>query len=378
MQLACEQYGLSDFGDDDAKEGLSCLLESVRRDARLNVAGRIAFHADTLRLLGNLLWLVEVRKRNPEIAREEIRAPIIITGLPRTASTFLQALFMQDPAVRSPRVWEVAYPRPAKLTTLRRRNVWETKIRRQLKWLDFIEPEFQYVHPLEPNSPQECTEILSNVFESLRFDSTYDVPTYRHWVDSRSSKRAYEFHRRFLQVLQYRRSGRRWVLKSPDHVFAMAGLMHAYPDAKIIVTHRDPAKVIPSVAAQTMILHGLFSDAVTVGAVTEKVYKRWLDGAEKLIKMGKGEMGPIRDIKHVFYEDLVRDPLAKMEQLYDSLEMDLSDEARTAMSAYLRRSASGKYQPNRFRKEAGAVLTPAAVRDGFSAYIRTFDIALEA
>lgn len=377
IEQATQRTGLRDFGHPALRAALESLIESVRSDARLNYFGRLTFHFDTLRLLANLLWTAEFRARNPAVTSKPIPKPVFITGLPRTASSFLQTLFMQDPANRCPRVWEVAYPRPAARRGLAAGAGWERKVRRELGWLNLLEPDFQNVHPLRADSPQECTEILSNVLESLRFDSTYDVPSYRGWLDGRSGEEAYAFHRRFLQQLQFGSEARRWVLKSPDHIFFADAILHTYPDARIVLTHRDPARVIPSVAAQTMVLHGLFSDKVDADAVTRKVLERWITGSEKLVELSRLERDGAYKFAHVFYEDLVRDPPATMEALYRSLELPFSTGFKNRLREHLGRSGAGKYRGNRYETSIQALSRPDDVRSRFAPYITAFDIRPE-
>ena len=133
-----------------------------------------------------------------------------------------------------PRVWQTIYPYPD-LTrptgTDRRRQ----RVDRQLLFFSFLSPEFRRMHPIDADSPQECSEITSHVFTSLRFDTTYTVPNYRNWLDKNGHVDAYRFHKRFLQHLQYQAHRRvRWVLKCPDHIFALEAIRFVYPDARLV------------------------------------------------------------------------------------------------------------------------------------------------
>ena len=122
-----------------------------------------------------------------------------------------------------------------------------------------LAPEFRGLHPLDATSPQECSEITAHVFRSLRFDTTYRIPTYRHWLDQASHVPAYRFHRRFLQHLQHQAPGGRWVVKCPEHLFALDAIRAVYPDARLVFVHRDPVKVLLSVAKLTEVLRRPFT-----------------------------------------------------------------------------------------------------------------------
>lgn len=373
LQLAQQATGLDDFGYRGLTEGLEQLLASAINDAGLNYIGRKSFHLDTLRLLGNLLWLTEERKQIPEIRDIEISAPVFIMGLPRTASTFLHSLLMQDPAHRAPRIWEVTYPCPQSALD-RSGDDRRARMQRNLLWLDFLEPDFQSAYPATSESPQECSEILSNVFASLRFDTTYDIPSYLAWMDGRSHENAYAFHRRFLQHLHHHNGGGRWILKCPDHVFFYNDILRVYPDARLIVTHRDPSKVIPSVAALTMILQGLFSDHTEATRVANRVLDRWVLGSRRIIDIARGTHARQKNVLHVFYEELTADPLATLGRIYAFLGSPLSPEVRARVRNYLTHPGAGGYHSNRYARHFKTLLPAPLVRERFHEYLDYFGI----
>ena len=97
--------------------------------------------------------------------------------------------------------------------------------------------------------PQECIVLTASEFMSIRFEMCFDVASYQEWLLHEDMTGAYHWHRRFLQHLQSRCRGERWVLKSPGHLGAIDALLAVYPDAMIVQTHRDPKRVVPSVAS---------------------------------------------------------------------------------------------------------------------------------
>ncbi len=376
LEEAVRETGLEDFGEPPVELPLRKLSESIIDEARLSHLGRLSFLWDTSRLLVNRLWVTETLHRFPSIEQERVSAPVFITGLPRTASTFLQTLFLQDPANRLPRVWEVTYPRPGREYPPDFR-VWQRKVRRELTWFDFLEPEFQSVYPTTWDSPQECSEILSHSFESYRFDGTYEIPSYIQWVDQRDPEPAYILHRRFLQLLQHRGGSGRWVLKAPDHVFTLNGLLRTYPEARIIVTHRDPASVLPSVVALTALLHGLFSDETGLEQICHKVTDRWEEGAKRIVSLAEAPASREGRVTHVFYDELTRDPVGVLERLYGFLGWPWSEEQHSVFRRYLTSSRAGRYRPNRFQMLLAKKMPPELIRKRFSDYLAKFGIRSE-
>ncbi len=218
LKKACKKTGLHDFGDDSLRQRLGILLHSFRTDAHLNFIGRVCAVNDILRLLCNRLRLQEDRKRHPEIAAQTIRRPLFITGLPRTGSTLLHSLLAQDPASRSPKVWEVMHPSPPPETASYDSDPRLAETDRELKWVDILMPDFKTAHLLDARLPQECIAITGLSFMSYVFESMYFVTSYRLWHEDRDKLPAYEFHREFLQHLQWRCPGSHWVLKAPSHL----------------------------------------------------------------------------------------------------------------------------------------------------------------
>lgn len=362
VHLATGRTKLTDFGDFSPESHLDVLLAAIREEANLNFLGRLALKFDTLRLLSNLLHVVANSKTDPDILTQQIRSPVFIMGLPRTASTFLHSLFAQDPSNRIPTTCEVAYP-------WLNRSQMANKARKDISHLNVLTPEFQATHPFDEFSPQECSEILSNVFQSLRFDTTYDIPSYVKWFDESNRLRAHAFHKLLLQHFQKDKGPGRWILKCPDHVFSVEDILRTYPDALIILTHRDPGKVIPSVAGMTYILQQLFSNEVSLNKVINKVHDRWAIGAQRVIDIATGNSFPRSRIFNVFYEDLVNNPLLTIERLYAFIGQPLSDTATKNMQAFISKAASGKYRDSGVMTDAVKLDLQRKIRDTYSGYI---------
>ena len=163
------------------------------------------------------------------------------------------------------------------------RDARPARVARQLRAFERLAPEFRALHPLDATSPQECSEITAHVFRSLRFDTTYRIPSYRHWLDQAGHLPAYRFHRRFLQHLQHQAPGGRWVVKCPDHLFALDAIRAVYPDARLVFVHRDPVKVLLSVAKLTEVVRRPFTRRLDPHEIGRQESARWLDGTQRMI-----------------------------------------------------------------------------------------------
>jgi hypothetical protein len=311
IEKAQRRTRLDDFGDGDFFEALSRLLEACHREARLNVIGQMALRNDIVRILSNRLSLTADRCLYPEIARQEIREPLFIVGLPRSGTTLLHTLLAADPAHRAPLTWEVMSPSPP---TSEDRHQRVAQAARGLAALRWLAPTFETVHATGAELPQECVSLTSPTFMSDQFDTMYNIPSYRAWFFAQNLRPAYEFHRRTLQHLQFRKSAERWVLKAPAHMFAAPALLSIYPDARFVQLHRDPIEAVASVSSLVTILRRVFSDSVDPVQIGQDALAYWAQ-ALKTFSRARDQL-PESRVCDVYYGDVRKDPIAAAKKVY--------------------------------------------------------------
>jgi hypothetical protein len=347
MSLAMRRTGLADFGDPSFEKPLQVLIKSYEDEADLSPFGRMVARWDTLRFLQNLLMLKEAEIETPAILAEPIVQPIFVTGLPRSGSTFLHHLLSQDPSNLVVRCWETIFPCPGsegKAGTPERRV---RRVRRQLARFARLAPEFTSLHPITAESPQECTEITGHVFQSLRFDTTHAVPSYRRWLDDAGHLAPYRFHKRFLQHLQHRKGPGRWILKCPDHLFALDAVRTVYPDARFIFTHRNPLEVLPSVAKLTEVLRRPFTRRIDRSEIGRQVSDRWAQGATILTETAARATVSPGGMINLRFRSLVNDPSGSVAMLYERLGLTFGREAESRVQSLIADLPHGGYGTNR-------------------------------
>ncbi len=371
---ARERTGLSDFGDTDFMGPLTRLLNACATEASLSTVGRSATRWDTVRFLSNLLWLQDALARSPAIAQERIERPVFITGLPRSGTTFLHRLMLCDPENRAPAVWETIYPSAQAGTRAQRIS----RVGRQLRTFEWLAPEFRALHPLEATSPQECSEITSHVFRSLRFDTNYHVPSYRDWMDADVQRHlpGYHFHRTFLQHLQHGDgAASRWVLKCPEHLFALDAIRAVYPDARMVFVHRDPIKVLLSQARLTEVLRRPFTRKLDPSTLGRDESRRWLDGTKRMMEAADGA-GFAEPVCHVHHMDLITDPVSTVESVYRHFGLGFAPAVAAGIGSYVAGQPRGGYGVHHYRFEDHG-LDEARERELFRPYMVRFGIAAE-
>jgi hypothetical protein len=348
---ACRQTGLKDFGSLSFQESLRRLIDSMETEADLNPMGRVAAREDLIRLLANNLLMEEDRKRNPAIAEEKIHRPVIITGLPRTGTTLLHSLLALDPANRVPVTWETMYPSPPPEASTYHTDRRIRQVGSQIRWFRRLVKGFDRIHPVGPCLPEECLIIFSHSFMSYQFETTYRLPSYLEWLEGVDLHEAYEVHRRFLQHLQWRCAGKRWVLKAPAHMFAFEAMFRAYPDTCVVMTHRDPIEVSASNASLTATLRSAFSDNVDPLEVGPECSRRWAEAIDRAIRSRDRGCAPAEQFVDLYYSDLISDPAGAVRKVYRSFDLPLPDGMDESISAFLRRNPKDRFGKHRYRLE---------------------------
>ncbi|GFO55110.1 putative sulfotransferase [Geomonas sp. Red276] len=368
--------GLDDFGESDFLEPLEILLESFERDAKLNLIGRITVHAEMLRMLCNKLTMHHDRKMNSGIAEEQVVKPIFITGLPRSGTTFLHALLSCDPAARAPQVWEVMHPSPPPESASYLCDPRIAKTRRELAWIDVLMPGFDKCHTIDATLPQECIAMTDHSFLSYVFESMYYVTGYRAWHDSQDKLPAYRCHRGFLQHLQWRCPGGHWVLKAPSHLMALDSLFKVYPDAQVVLTHRDPLKILPSCASFAHVLRSPFTGPIDLKVLGAEVSKRWADSARLVTRLRRERPELENRFCDVSYQDLIRYPMAVVRRIYRHFGRELTSQAQRAMEHFIRENPKDKNGVHHYSLEQFG-LDPDTESRAFAEYVDYFKVVPE-
>jgi len=369
IETAKRRCRLDDFGEGEFFDALSRLLESCHSEARLNLIGKIALRTNILQTLCSRLQMERDRQLYPNIAQQKIQEPLFIVGLPRSGTTLLQTLLTVDQNHRSPLMWEVMMPSPPTRTGEKRRI---QRARQSCNFFNWLAPTFRYVHAVGAELPQECIGLMTPTFLSDQFDTMYYVPSYRAWFFRQDLRPAYEYHRRFLQHLQFRRAAGRWILKAPTHMFALPALLSVYPDALFVQAHRTPVEAMASVSSLITILRSAFSNAVDPFAACREAIRYWSETMDKFLHERDRLIS--QRICDVEYDQICRDSIAAVRQIYEHFGWSLSRDAEQRMRAVVAsqaRTQSGnhRYHLSQFGSSAEEVLS------AFAPYCQRFGLS---
>jgi hypothetical protein len=230
MAAARRATGLDDFGADSFREGLERLVDAATREAGLNAAGRASFDAQCTMLLTRRLEIEGWFARHPEIADEQIVAPLMVLGLPRTGSTALHCLLGEDPAVRVMRNWEAVMPCPPPELATYDSDPRIAAMEAQMRRRDQVTPRMKQMLPSTATSPTEDQLTMAFDFTSQFFQAAFHVPSYVRWFNHEADLvPTFTYVKRVLKLLQWRCKPRRimpvrWRLKNPTYALFIDAL----------------------------------------------------------------------------------------------------------------------------------------------------------
>jgi Sulfotransferase family len=374
IDVACRETGLEDFGPDGFREGLGTLCASIGAEADLNELGGFAIRDALLAALRARLAVVDWAQRHPEVAAEPVDAPIFVIGMFRAGTTFLGRLLDQDPANRSLLRWESSDPVPPPAPENHRSGPRVAAAQVGADMLEQLNPRMRAIHHEDADGPTECIAVMSQDFKSMSWEAITNVPEYGRWLRAVDQRSAYQYHRLVLQILQSGGVRGRWTLKSPHHAIALDALTAVYPDARLVLVHRDPVVLSASVCSLISTLSGTFTDADHTAYIAE----HWTATLEESIRRIDGfrDAHPEHPIVDVQYADLIRDPVATARAVYAGCNTELSAGADRAIAQYVATHPKGALGAHRYEvRELG--LDPAALRERFAGYVERYDVAAE-
>ena len=331
--------GLSNFGDEGFREGLRVLLETYAKTAHFDARGREESRARVVQILSSRLRIEAAFARHPEIHARTLSGPLYVTGLPRTGTSALFGLLAMDPAARPLLAWEGLHPYPVEGLQPGdpdpRREATEAQY--AAMWSD---PDFERIHHTSPDTPEECVLLLSYDFCDAQLGIEVLMEPYASWFQRQDLRRPYTYYRELLKMLDWQRPGRRWLLKSPVHLWALDVLTELFPGVNIVVMHRNPLECIPSYCSMMAFLmrrrEGL--DTRELGPTVLEYLARSAERAHEV----RQRCDPTRFLD-VDYRSFVDDPPGTVARIYGHFHLELPPEAERAMRGHVRENAQGRH-----------------------------------
>ena len=339
LQAAQQRAGLSDIGPTWILEPFQIYVRALRTEAHLTPSGAAYMSETIIRRLVNRLRMIDAIRLHPEILEEKLIILAAIVGLPRTGSTMLQRVLTSVPGINGVRWWELQnfspFPGEVPGQPVARIQFAEKMVE---AWLAAT-PEFATIHPLSATQVDEESILLHNMFAGL-LEYAAPVPSFVAWQNTTDFRPTYADLRTELQFLQWQepsRRGRPWLLKAPEHMIAPEALLEVFPDARVIITHRDPVQVLPSICSMHYTIQKLAIEAPDRMLIGRSNLDRWAAALQRLTTL-RERIGDQRFID-VSYRDLLRDPVGEARKTLSALGLSLDAEGEAAVNAWLAENA---------------------------------------
>lgn len=351
-------------------DGVDVYCDSLEREAGCTPEGRVATYNGLVRSLVNQARIRRNMRQHPEIASLSVGRPVFIIGFPRTGTTLLHNVLAQNPDLRCPNLWELMNPAGPRDAAQQEETANQTQD--YVEWYYRSAPRMSMVHPMDARRPDECQRLLGNAFRTPIYWIRHDVPTYAEWFVRQDLTSAYEFHKTQLKNILWRLPGSVPVLKDPFHIWNLDALVKAYPTARYIFLHRNPAVSVLSTCRLAEVARCACSDrSDPIG-----IGRFWLDHIERaLARLPETRRAAMADkpTLDILYSDLTRDTIGTVKRICSFLEVPFTDEAARRTQAFLTENPLQKQGVQTYTAEEFG-LDRNELDERFSAYRREYGL----
>jgi hypothetical protein len=367
LAAARDRTGLTDFGDTWFFEPMDRYIAAANAEGKLTPDGFAGQTESIVKGLASRLRMVEDIKRHPGIMDETVEVAAIILGLPRTGSTVFHRLLASAPGMTAIRWYEAQnyapLPGDEPGNPQARRAYAEAMIS---GWLN-LSPELASIHPLDPDAPDEEIIILGQLFITTMVEAMTFVPSFAEWLNHYDQSQGYEDLKTILKYLQWQdptRRGKKWILKSPQNLPYTDIIAKAFPQAVLVMTHRDPLEVVPSYVSMEAALYKLNSvhSDEAVGGFWFPRLAEWM----KRFEASRARIGEDRFID-IDYREVAREPLKQAERVLARIGIPLDAAIEAALTEFMAGNKREQRPLHDYSLERFG-LNEADVREAFASY----------
>lgn len=371
---ARKKANLDDFGSNDFTLGLKTLLETYDNNG-FSERGRKRSRRRVVDLLAARLRIEQAFKDYPDIQKEEITQPIYLTGLPRTGTSALLNLLANDEKSRPLKLWEGMNPDPCEGF---QHGIDDPRYLMMKAWQEEQNqknPDFSKIHHTTADTPEECIHLLNHTFQDVQFGVETMMQPYGDWFQQQDLGASYDYYADVLKMLQWQRPGpghnQRWLLKSPAHLWALDQIDRLFPDACMIITHRNPLQAVTSYASMmAALMNERDYDKQTLGPIVLEYLAKKMESS-----LTQRENINNKRILDLQFNDFVSNPLSFAYNIYDYFNLNMDNTTKARMEEYAAQHPLGKHGKHDYNfSEFG--LSENMILDRFGFYIETFNIPM--
>jgi hypothetical protein len=365
LAAACRRTKLSDWGDDRVRDRLRALVVAFDQQDSAHTFGRFFFREFCIRLLINRLKVQGDWTKHPEIRAVPIHRPLFVTGLPRSGTTLLHRLLSQDSRARPLLFWETMEPSPPPDLATAGTDPRIARAARSIRDLEALAPRLRTAHLYEAEAPEECNLLFAQNFAAAMLAYMFDVPGFIECLRTLDLVDNYRYFKAQLQLLSWKCPGDHWVLKAPGHLFSLDAILTVFPDACLVVTHRDPLECIPSACSLAAAYREITSDKVDLIRLGAEVSEVLAVGVERALKVrAVADPSMFFDVS---YPKLIADPIGVACAAYSHFGYTVESSMLDGMRRWLTENPQGKHGVHRYNLHQFG-LEPTVLSDRFARY----------
>jgi len=375
-ELVAGEVGADDFGPGEYLPGLKVLLQSMDYDPHFSETGRRAAWGQVIGALRGRVQAVKSMRENPGFDAQAISSPVVITGIPRSGTTALHRLMAVDDRFQGLQTWLLASPMPRPPL-----ETWASypEFQKSVAVLEAryaAAPRKRAAHHMAAEEVHECCMVLWQSFVSNLWSCGWSAPSYDAWCQCQSEEAAYRHYYRCVQLIGSTAPEKRWLLKNPGHIDNLDLLFAVFPDARVIQTHRDPARAVPSLVSLLMQLHPLMEEGRAeqrAQIMLQREVAKWAKAVQRADRVREQYPDRVLDIIHAEFH---RSPMQVLEKIYAFIGWDIPDATRSLLARRIEDKPELQHGVHRY-SIADYGMTAAEAREPFGGYIQRFNLVEE-
>jgi hypothetical protein len=285
---------------------------------------------------------------------------VIVTGLPRSGTTLLHRLLSEDPNTRSPYTFEMEAPTPPMATDAN--PIEDSRIKNSedlVGTLSRLAPGF--LEKFAESHFWSATEMEESLIYMLAHNGIHTMNNLTAgkkyidaFIENEGKRPAFRYERLFFTMLDaYRPAKSHWTLKAPVYAVFFPIIFEEYPDARVILTHRNPLVTLPSVCR--------LLESWCIAFDQDGSFDKHRFAQLQQILVEKCLMVPFqyrketpeteKQIFDCLYAELFSDPIAMVKRVYEKFDLDYTKEFEQRMHVYLKNNKQGKYGRHKYSLE---------------------------
>jgi hypothetical protein len=377
LASAREDTGLDHFGAIDFTERLQLLLAEVGADENVWKAHKKIFRDHCVKAAANRLLIENYWTENPGSHDVAIVRPINVIALPRSGSTHLENLLAADRRLRHLPVYLAAQPAPRPGEQPGPKGAEPRWTRANERWQRLSENAVLAVmHEQSPDHACGENELQVPDFSSYQWEWMANVPKFRDDYFSHDQTPHYLYMRSVLSLLAWQfPSDKRWMLKSNQHSEQLGPLLKTYPDATVVMIHRDPAATLRSL----LTMRGMLVKSSQKEPDIDSHVDYWVGRLELMLRsyLRDRHLVPEGQLVEVMFSEIVQDEVNTASSVLERAGLPVTAESLGDLEDYMAISSQNRSARVVYDLEGDFGLDPNELRERFSFYMDAFDIRPE-